>query len=356
MTGYETPRDIAMTGYKTPKDIVMTGYKTPGYAPLRDIVMTGYKTPRDIVMTGYKTPGCEIPRDIVMKGYKTLRDIVMTGTKVLFGTKVQIKEIDIDTGNVKILVGDARGEMYGMDYDPKYKYMYFTRYNHRTIMRFPYPSDNQVLEKFIDTGKGPAGLAIDSESGHVYWTEYDWHRLRRCDVNGINTVIISSNLQNPFSIRLSLVNRWMYVVERFKRIIKARFNYSEAHGIIDLNTRVDYIDLDRFPYPAQNAVIDKCVDTGSGPAGSAIDSENGHVYWTEYQRNRLMRCSVSRSNEVHIATLTSPFSVRIDVLNRYISYTTLEHNDIKSTKHSYLGTCVVVKTDLMTCLSCSFVI
>ncbi|CAG2248055.1 unnamed protein product [Mytilus edulis] len=94
-------------------------------------------------------------------------------TKVLFGTKVQIKEIDIDTGNVKILVGDARGEMYGMDYDPKYKYMYFTRYNHRTIMR------------------------------------------------------------------------WMYVVERFKRIIKARFNYSEAHGIIDLNTRVDYIDLDK---------------------------------------------------------------------------------------------------------------
>ncbi|VDI12007.1 Hypothetical predicted protein [Mytilus galloprovincialis] len=166
-------------------------------------------------------------------------------TKVLFGTKVQIKEIDIDTGNVKILVGDARGEMYGMDYDPKYKYMYFTRYNHRTIMRFPYPSDNQVLEKFIDTGKGPAGLAIDSESGHVYWTEYDWHRLRRCDVNGINVVIISSNLQNPFSIRLSLVNRWMYVVERFKRIIKARFNYSEAHGIIDLNTRVDYIDLDK---------------------------------------------------------------------------------------------------------------
>ena len=112
----------------------------------------------------------------------------------------------------------------------------------------------------------------------------------------------------------------------------------------------------RFPYPAQNAVIEKFVNTGSGPAGIAIDSENGHVYWTEYQSNRLMRCSVARSNEVHITTLTSPFSVRIDVLNRYISYTTLEHNDIKSAKHTYLGTCVVVKTDLMTCPSCSYVI
>ncbi|XP_052065551.1 low-density lipoprotein receptor-related protein 5-like [Mytilus californianus] len=165
-------------------------------------------------------------------------------TKVLIGTKVQIKEIDVDTGNVKILVNDARGEMYGMDYDYKFKYMYFTRYHHRSIMRFPYPTENPVLEKFIDTGSGPTGLAIDSEYGHVYWTEYNTHRLRRCNVNGSNAVIIASNLKYPFSIRLSLVNRWMYVVERFKRIIKARFNYSESHGIVDLNTRVDYMDLD----------------------------------------------------------------------------------------------------------------
>ncbi|CAC5356097.1 LRP4 [Mytilus coruscus] len=176
-------------------------------------------------------------------GFHFLSMILCTKIKVLFGTQFHIKEFDVDTGSVKLLVENPR-LMFAMDFDNKNKYIYFTQYDHRTIMRFPYPAQNAVIQKFVDTGSGPAGIAIDSENGHVYWTEYQSNRLMRCSVNRSNEVHIAT-LTSPFSLRIDEINRWMYVAERFKQIIKARFNYSEAHGIVDLKTRVDYMDLDK---------------------------------------------------------------------------------------------------------------
>ncbi|XP_071122468.1 low-density lipoprotein receptor-related protein 8-like isoform X2 [Mytilus edulis] len=257
-------------------------------------------------------------------GFHFLSMILCTNIKVLFGTKFHIKELDVDTGNVKLLVTNPE-IMFAMDYDDKNKHIYFTQYDHRKIMQFPYPAQNAVIEKFVNTGSGPAGIAIDSENGHVYWTEYQSNRLMRCSVARNNEVHITT-LTSPFSVRIDVLNRWLYVAERFARIIKARFNYSEAHGIVDLKTRVDYMDLDRnedklywttFHYPGnlKSASVRGCdvktlYTTGHTDQFCPIGVYGGAIFYTS-NKNLLMLNKTERH---------SPTSVYTDSNNIYSIY------------------------------------
>ncbi|CAG2199985.1 LRP5_6 [Mytilus edulis] len=152
-------------------------------------------------------------------------------------------EFDIDTGNVTVLV-EQSDNVYAMDYDYKNRFIYFPRYNTHDIVRFAYPSKNRTLQTVIQSSPySPSGIAVDPTNDHIYWTDYDGHRLSRCNLDGSNVTVLSS-LSSPFVIRLDLTNRWMYIVERDIGILKSRFDLSENKTIVNFVSRVYCMDID----------------------------------------------------------------------------------------------------------------
>ncbi|CAC5397307.1 LRP4 [Mytilus coruscus] len=182
---------------------------------------------------------------------------------------------------------ELRATVYSMDYDYKNKQVYLPRYFNNDIMRFGYHTGFIVVHKVVSTSNRPAGLAIDSNHNHIYWTESvgGVGRIVRCDLDGSNVTIIAHSLDYPFVLRLDVKNR--------------------------------------FRYPAKCIKLQIVVSTRDRPAGIAIDSVQGHVYWTEsiYEKGRIVRCNFDGSNVIAIfESLEFPFVIRLDIKNRWMYF------------------------------------
>ena len=57
------------------------------------------------------------------------------------------------------------------------------------------------------TGSYPFGIAIDMESDHLYWSDYNNMKLLRSDLDGSNRTEILTGLSNPWAITLDTVNK-----------------------------------------------------------------------------------------------------------------------------------------------------
>ncbi|XP_052065103.1 low-density lipoprotein receptor-related protein 8-like isoform X2 [Mytilus californianus] len=164
--------------------------------------------------------------------------------KVLFSTWFTVKEFDVDTRNVTVLIDSGLSGVYAMDYDYENRYVYFPKYSSEEIVRFAYPAKNIILQTVVKTGLYPSGIAVDSANDYIYWIEYDLAGLSRCNLDGSNVTVLST-LSSPWAIRLDLINRWMYIVERYSGILKSRFNSTEQQAIVNFTSqRVDCIDID----------------------------------------------------------------------------------------------------------------
>lgn len=163
--------------------------------------------------------------------------------KVLYSTAYAIKEFDIDTRNVTVLV-KLEGDVYAMDYDYNNRFIYFPRLNMHDIVRFPYPSDNTTLQTIVHSVSYPSGIAVDSINDHLYWVDYNYNKLSRCTLDGRNVTVLST-LSNPWVIRLDVTDRWIYIVERDIGISKLRFDLLEKETIINfVSTPVYCMDID----------------------------------------------------------------------------------------------------------------
>ncbi|XP_052067597.1 low-density lipoprotein receptor-related protein 5-like isoform X2 [Mytilus californianus] len=126
--------------------------------------------------------------------------------KLLYSVHNAIMEFDTDTHNVTVLVEHGGDYVYAMDYDYKNRFIYFPRYNTRDIVRFPYSSKNITLQTVIQSLSYPIGIAVDSTNDHLYWVDYNTHRLSRCSLNGSNRTVLST-LYHPIVIRVDVKNR-----------------------------------------------------------------------------------------------------------------------------------------------------
>ncbi|VDI78941.1 Hypothetical predicted protein, partial [Mytilus galloprovincialis] len=164
--------------------------------------------------------------------------------KILFTTDSYIKEFDVESNTVTILA-DHADRVYGMDYDDKHNYIYFTRHFNYDVMRLRYPSQNYTLQSICTTGINPGGIAIDYVLGHVYFA-HDNTKISRCNLDGSNAVDIHTSLNGPFALGLDVKNGWMYFSENGipRKMARSRFDLSQRQDIYTQPFVAYSLDLD----------------------------------------------------------------------------------------------------------------
>ncbi|XP_071122401.1 low-density lipoprotein receptor-related protein 5-like [Mytilus edulis] len=163
---------------------------------------------------------------------------------LLYTRYSSIMEFDVYTRRVTVLVDVGSSFVYGIDYDYKNRFIYFPRFNTHQIVRFAYPSKTITLQTVVQTDPYPTGIAVDTTNNHIYWANYIAQKLSRCNIDGSNVTVLST-LNHPFLIRLDFTNRWIYIVEQIKGILKSRFDFSELQTIVNFTSSfVECMDID----------------------------------------------------------------------------------------------------------------
>ncbi|XP_071121805.1 pro-epidermal growth factor-like [Mytilus edulis] len=174
-----------------------------------------------------------------------MTDAASVPGKVLFANYTSINEIDVKTRIMTVLVNHGENAVFSLDYDYQNKYVYFPRYNLNEIMRFPYPSQNIILQHVVSTSSNPSDVAVDSANDHVYWVNHYGNTVSRCKLDGTNVVVVSNSLSSStFMIRLDVINRWLYIGYRNKGIFKSRFDLTDMSMIANFTSATYCMDID----------------------------------------------------------------------------------------------------------------
>ncbi|XP_071148459.1 low-density lipoprotein receptor-related protein 8-like [Mytilus edulis] len=100
------------------------------------------------------------------------------------------------------------------------------------------------------------------------------------------------------------------------RMLSLAYDYDERYLYIPRRNG----DILKFPYPNNQTVQFEIVVSTNAILGIAFDSVNKHIYWTEDDKGKIMRCNKDGTNKTTIYDETQPGALAIDVENRWIYY------------------------------------
>ena len=200
----------------------------------------------------------------------------------------------------------------------------------------------------------PQGIAIDSENGFMYWTDWVSDKIQRAKLDGslIEDLVISG-LQLPEGIELDLQNGKMYWVDSgTKKIQRANLDGSEVEDLVIF----DQVNLDAIAIDPQKGKmywtewgfdgrsrgnvrranldgteIEELIDIRHGILkGIDLDLENGKVYWTDCSNANIQRANLDGSEmETILSELGTPNAMALDLINQKIYWTDLGKNKIQ---------------------------
>lgn len=138
---------------------------------------------------------------------------------------------------------------------------------------FSVDSDGQHKKFLVTNGKNPDGVSIDTEAGHIYWTNMgnpilDDGSLERVDLDGQNRrLIIPAGVTfTPKQMHLDKAARKLYWSDREgMRVMRANLDGSEVEVLVDTSKGDSRPGNDQTKW---------CV-------GITHDPKNGHFYWTQ---------------------------------------------------------------------------
>ncbi len=194
----------------------------------------------------------------------------------------------------------------------------------RVLSMNPDGSDKKVLAADCPH---PDGIAVDREAGHIYWTNMGVFSrndgsIERADLDGGNrkTIVPQGGTFTPKQLQLEKQSGKLYWSDREgMRVMRANLDGSGIETLVQTGQG----DTDRRDQ------MNWCI-------GIAVDSERGHIYWTQKGpdnagRGRLYRAgvdipkgqtaSVRRDIEVLYDRLPEPIDVELDLKNRLIYWT-----------------------------------
>jgi hypothetical protein len=174
----------------------------------------------------------------------------------------------------------------------------------------------------------PDGVAIDSEAGHIYWTNMgaptrNDGSIERIDFDGMNrrTIIPSGGTFTPKQLQFEKNARKLYWSDREgMRVMRSNLNGSEVETLVDSSGGDERPGKDPTKW---------CV-------GIAIDPDRGQFYWTQKGPDnaglgRMFRASVempkgenaaNRSDiEILFEGLPEPIDIELDLEKRVIYWT-----------------------------------
>ncbi|VDI19337.1 Hypothetical predicted protein, partial [Mytilus galloprovincialis] len=213
--------------------------------------------------------------------------------KLLFSTSGYLKEIDLNSSVVKVLI-NAGSTVYSLTYDYYEKYLYVPR-SQGDIIRFPYPSNQKIQFETVVSSRNPLGLAFDSVNHHLYWTDDVEGRIMRCNADGSNktTVLVETE---PAALTIDIKNRWMY------------YGQDLSNGKI---YRLTFDGKDRKVIYNQSSHV----------LGIQVDVSNSRLYWMEYGTGDLKSAWHNGSD---VKTIVSTHSIgrnwEIDTNDDFIFY------------------------------------
>jgi sugar lactone lactonase YvrE len=183
-------------------------------------------------------------------------------------------------------------------------------------------------KKIIATGGHmPDGIAVDSEAGHLYWTNMgipsrNDGSIERCDLDGRNrtTIVPEGATFTPKQIQLDKRGGKLYWCDREgMRVMRANLDGSHIETLVQTgSTDAERLDATKW-----------CV-------GIAVDRERGQIYWTQKGpdnagKGRIFRAGIdiprgesasTRSDiEVLYDGLPEPIDLEIDHAKRILYWT-----------------------------------
>ena len=189
-----------------------------------------------------------------------------------------------------IFVACAANVMAGENWKGK---IYWTIWGENKIVQANYDGSNRML--FARTDKYPIALIVDEKKGIMYWANNGrpWRipgikgSIQRCQMedclNTTITIVEPRKIVLPYGLTLDGVNGYLYWSDREKDLVQR----SKLDGS-DIETVLVLRDERKLPVqPVQ-------------PEGCKIDEENGVLYWSEKNANRIGR--------IKLANLRLPYS------------------------------------------------
>jgi hypothetical protein len=154
----------------------------------------------------------------------------------------------------------------------------------RIVSMSPDGSDRKIL---VTGCRRPDGIVVDVEAGHIYWTDMGVPNLNdgsieRADIDGRNrrTIVAEGATFTPKQIHLEKKAGKLY--------------WSDREGMRVMRSNLD------------GSKIETLVQTGQGDAdrrdarkwcvGIAVDTERGHIYWTQKGSDDAGQGSILRTN------------------------------------------------------------
>src|SRR2546425_850135 len=194
----------------------------------------------------------------------------------------------------------------------------------RVLSMNPDGSDKKVIAADCPY---PDGIAVDREAGHIYWTNMGVFSrndgsIERADLDGGNrkTIVPQGGTFTPKQLQLEKQSGKLYWSDREgMRVMRANLDGSGIETLVQTGQG----DTDRR-------------DQTNWCVGIGVDSERGHIYWTQKGPDnaglgRLYRAgvdipkgqtaSVRRDIEVLYDELPEPIDVELDLKNRLIYWT-----------------------------------
>ncbi len=189
----------------------------------------------------------------------------------------------------------------------------------------PDGSDKKVI---ASGGRVPDGIAVDTEAGHIYWTNmgvpsHNDGSIERVDLDGENhtTIIPEGETFTPKQMTLDRKNAKLYWCDREgMRVMRCNLDGSKVETLVDTSKG------DPRPGP----------DLKKWCVGIAVDTDRGQFYWTQKGPDnagvgRIFRANVempkgetaaNRSDiEVLFEALPEPIDLELDLKNRLIYWT-----------------------------------
>ncbi|XP_071148455.1 low-density lipoprotein receptor-related protein 8-like isoform X2 [Mytilus edulis] len=164
--------------------------------------------------------------------------------KLLYSTHSYVKEIDLKSGDVKVLLFLAGSYMFSLAYDYDGRYLYIPRRS-GDIIKFPYPNNQTVQFEIVVSVNAPLGIAFDSVNKHIYWTEDEKGKIMRCNADGTNKTTILDETQ-PSALSIDVENRWIYYSQELNNgnIYRLTFDGKNRRVIYNLSSYVYGIQVD----------------------------------------------------------------------------------------------------------------
>ena len=194
----------------------------------------------------------------------------------------------------------------------------------RVFSMNPDGSDSRTL---VTGCRLPDGIVVDREAGHLYWTDMgvpdrNDGKIERADLDGANrkTIIPEGATFTPKQMHLDKKNRKLYWSDREgMRVMRSNLDGSEIETLVEAGRgEGDRSNLSNW-----------CV-------GIAVDTDHGHIYWTQKgpdkgERGRIFRANIEipagqtaanrRDITVLFDGLPEPIDLELDLKNRRLYWT-----------------------------------